>query len=123
MASTPLTVPAGTVTVYASQENYVDATGAATADVAVSGNYSVDNGATVVADTTGLTAVITLTGASGVTTVAWSGSNLAGSLITASNTITVEAPAVAPAVSADLVLATTPPPVAVPSAAPIFAAN
>ena len=119
MASTPLTVPAGTTTIYAAEDGYLDAAGNPTTDAAVSGSYVVDNGATVVPDATGTTAVITLTGQPGTTTVAWSGKNASGGTITASNTVTVEAPVappVAPAVTANLQLSTEAPATAAPAA-------
>ena len=122
MASTPISVPAGTTTVYASLDNYVDGTGAPTTDVAVSGSWTVSNGGSAVADGAGLTATLTLVPGTGTTTVDFSGSDAAGNPIKASNSIVEEAPVVAPAVSADIVLTTTPPAPPAAPAAPAVAA-
>ena len=116
MASSPLEVPAGTTTVYASIDNYVDASGAPTTDVAVSAAWTVDNGGSAAPDGAGLTATITIVDGAGTTTVSFSGQDAAGNTITGSNTVVEAAAAPNPAVTADVVLSTTPP--AAPAAVP-----
>lgn len=109
MASTPLEVPAGTTTVYASVDNYVDANGAATDDVAVSGTWTVDNGGSAVPDGAGLTATVTIVAGAGTTNISFSGQDAAGNTITGSNSVTEDAAAPNPATNVDVVLSTTPP--------------
>ena len=109
MASTPLDVPAGTTTVYASLDNYVDANGAPTADVAVSGTWAVDNGGSAAPDGAGLTATVTIVAGAGTTTITFSGQDAAGNTITGSNSVTEAAAAPNPATGVDVVLSTTPP--------------
>ena len=109
MASTPLDVPAGTTTVYASLDNYVDANGAPTADVAVSGTWSVDNGGSAAPDGAGLTATITIVAGAGITTINFSGQDATGNTITGSNSVSEAAAGPNPAATVDVVLSTTPP--------------
>lgn len=121
MATSTITVPAGTTTVYCSEEEYVDSAGNPTADVAVSGAYTVDNGGVVEADAQGLTCSVAIQ--PGTTNIAWVGKDAAGNPITASATVTVEVPAPNPAVSATLNVTTTAPvaptpPTAAPAAVP-----